>query len=51
MVNGKEKKYSFKLALESKKNINLKYLKELITKAISTKKELNSLVQNTSIFN
>jgi serine/threonine protein kinase len=42
-LNGKEKKYSFKLTLESKKNINLKYLKELISKTISSKKELSSL--------
>jgi hypothetical protein len=42
-LTGKEKKYSFKLTLESKKNINLKYLKELISKTISSKKELSSL--------
>ena len=42
-LNGKEKEYSFKLKLNSKNNINLKYLKELIVKTITSKKELSSL--------
>ena len=42
-LNGKEKEYSFKLTLNSKKNLNLKFLKELIKKAITSNKELNSL--------
>ena len=41
-LNGKEKEYSFKLALNSRRNIDLKYLKELIIKAIISNKELNS---------
>ena len=40
--NGKEKDYSFKLTINSKRNTDLKYLKDLIIKAIISNKELNS---------
>ena len=42
-LNGKEKEYSFKLTLNSKNNLNLKFLKELIIKTIISNKELNSI--------
>ena len=41
-LNGKEKEFSFKLTLDLKNNIDLKYLKELILKTISSKKELSA---------
>ena len=40
--NGKEKDYSFKLTINSKRNTDLKYLKDLMIKAIISNKELNS---------
>ena len=40
--NGKEKEYSFKLTINSKRNTDLKYLKDLMIKAIISNKELNS---------
>jgi serine/threonine protein kinase len=42
-LNGKEKEYSFKLTLNIKNTLNLKYLKEIILKHIISTKELNSL--------
>ena len=42
-LNGKEKEYSFKLTIDSKYSLSLKYLKELILKTIISSKELNSL--------
>ena len=42
-LNGKEKEYSFKLKLNIKNTLNLKYLKEIILKHIISTKELNSL--------
>ena len=41
-LNGKEKEYSFKLSMNSKNNLNLKILKELIVKTIISNKELNA---------
>jgi serine/threonine protein kinase len=41
-LNGKEKDYSFKLSMNSKNNLNLKILKELIVKTIISNKELNA---------
>jgi len=41
-LNGKEKEYSFKLSMNSKNNINLKILKELIIKTIISNKDLNA---------
>ena len=48
-LNGKEKEYSFKLTLNSKNNVNIKYLKELIIKTILSNKELNSLFSHFHI--
>ena len=42
-LNGKEKEYSFKLSINLKSIISLKYLKDLILKAIISTKELNSI--------
>ena len=42
-LNGKEKEYSFKLTINNKYSLSLKYLKELIIKTIISSKELNSL--------
>jgi serine/threonine protein kinase len=42
-LNGKEKEYSFKLTINIKNTLNLKYLKEIILKHIISTKELNSL--------
>jgi len=42
-LNGKEKEYSFKLSINLKSIISLKYLKDLILKTIITTKELNSI--------
>ena len=41
-LNGKEKEYSFKLNMNSKNNLNLKLLKELIVKTIVSNKELSA---------
>ena len=42
-LNGKEKEYSFKLTINSKYSLSLKYLKDLILKTIISSKELNSI--------
>ena len=42
-LNGKEKEYSFKLSINLKSIISLKYLKDLILKTIISTKELNSI--------
>ena len=42
-LNGREKEYSFKLTIDSKYSLSLKYLKELILKAIHSSKELTSI--------
>ena len=42
-LNGREKEYSFKLTINSKYSLSLKYLKELILKAIHSSKELTSI--------
>ena len=41
-LNGKEKEFSFKLNINSKNNLNIKYLKELIIKTIIANKDLNT---------
>ena len=41
-LNGKEKEFSFKLSINSKNNLNIKYLKELIIKTIISNKDLNT---------
>ena len=50
-LNGKEKEYSFKVNINLKNTISLKYFKELIVKKIISNKELNSLFShlNTDI--
>ena len=47
-LNGKEKEYSFKLTINSKYSLSLKYLKELIIKTIISCKELNSIFSITN---
>ena len=42
-LNGREKEYSFKLTINSKYSLSLKYLKELILKTIHSSKELTSI--------
>ena len=42
-LNGREKEYSFKLTINSKYSLSLKYLKELILKTIDSSKELTSI--------
>ena len=42
-LNGREKEYSFKLTINSKYSLSLKYLKELILKTIRSSKELTSI--------
>jgi serine/threonine protein kinase len=42
-LNGKEKEYSFKLSINLKSIVSLKYLKDLILKTIISTKELNSI--------
>ena len=42
-LNGKEKEYSFKMTINSKYSLSLKYLKELILKTIISSKEINSI--------
>ena len=42
-LNGREKEYSFKLTINSKYSLSLKYLKELILKTIHSFKELTSI--------
>ena len=47
-LNGKEKEYSFKLTINSKYSLSLKYLKDLIIKTIISCKELNSIFSITN---
>ena len=47
-LNGKEKEYSFKVTVNSKSTISLKYLKELIIKKIISNKKLSSLFSHLS---
>ena len=42
-LNGKEKEYSFKLTINLKSSLSLKYLKDHILKSITSSKELNSI--------